>query len=89
MKFIKFWWKHSLRDGLLVTLFIVTPIWLSGFIHWYIYPRWGGENHVNTSILTIIAWMGIVFVVFVVGTILTTVIKYFAGLIRAYKDAQP
>lgn len=59
MKFLKFWWKHSLGKILLG----VVCIWASGYIHWFIYRLpYAGEDHLKALSGTIWIW----FVVFIV-----------------------
>ena len=89
MKFIKFWWKFSLRKYLLAVIGFITWLWLSGHIYWWMYRNVSGENHTEAAAATLVFWFIALLVLFVVMFLAVIVIDYFDDLWRAYKDAQP
>ena len=59
MKFLKFWREHSLREAALIFLVFLAWAWISGYIHWWAYNGFAGENHWQALIVTVVIWMGV------------------------------
>ena len=87
MKFLKFWREHSLREAALIFLVFLAWAWISGYIHWWAYNGFAGENHWQALIVTVVIWMGIL-VVFgaAIAFVIAPAFTYFTDLWKAYKE---
>ena len=86
MKFLKFWWEHSLRVVLLILLAFLGWAWVSGYIHWWAYKTFANENHWEALMATCLIWMGIVVVLgAAIAFVIAPAFTYFSDLWAEYQ----
>ncbi len=86
MQFLEFWWKHSLRNMVISFAVIVSFAWISGYVHWFMYSRYAGENHWYAALATFTFWI-VFWVVIVLGyAVIYTVYDYLKRLWNSWKS---
>ena len=87
MKFIRYWWHNGLDFILFSVGCVVAFILASSWVHWFVYPRWAGENHLQAFLLVLFFWIDF-FVCAVFGwAIVKGLYNYFKELWQGYKKS--